>query len=534
MNRKKILLSLFLVSVLSLSPAYADFDYADSAEFPLDLLSFPLGGAYDYSDSSQFGLDLYPVNRGWADSNSFRGVTTELVVVITHGYRLNGNLPNWPLTMAQAIRVRAGGGKVMLYNKATGIFEVQQPSDNYGIKVLVFDWADESNQDHYGHSEAAGDALFASLIMGQQRGNFALESLHFIGHSRGCVVNSEAIERLIAASYSINQMTMLDAVDAGWWQSFFCDDYDVNPSLGNIGFVSWIGIDWADNYWSDDGGLDGRDLPGTYPTYLGNSINHSEVHEWYLGTIDLVSGEEEWYGGTFPTREEGGYYYSQIVGGSRQAVSGEQMPIAFTFESDGIVNGNFNRGPMWPNSLPFPGWESHEGGGPGHFDSQYLELDLGNEWRRHNRFYVPEDAVRLSFYYDVTTATSTDDELVVYIGEEVSGNILGTVPLNSEQAGFETFTIPFEKRGTVQTITFKIDSAGSVDSQIRIDDVQIGLCDTLWRADFDCSYNVDYVDLAYLTQRWLTEVWLGSNQGNKWGGCRYITIPADVRGKSNN
>jgi hypothetical protein len=27
---------------------------------------------------------------------------------------------------------------------------------------------------------------------------------------------------------------------------------------------------------------------------------------------------------------------------------------------------------------------------------------------------------------------------------------------------------------------------------------------------------------------------LGSNQGNKWGGYRYITIPADVRGKSNN
>lgn len=71
MNRKKIFLTLFLVSVMSLSQVYADFDYADSPEFQLDLLTFPLGGAYDYSDSLQFGLDLYPVNRDWADSAEF-------------------------------------------------------------------------------------------------------------------------------------------------------------------------------------------------------------------------------------------------------------------------------------------------------------------------------------------------------------------------------------------------------------------------------------------------------------------------------
>jgi hypothetical protein len=71
MNNKKILLSLFLVSILSLSPANANFDYADSPEFALDLLSFRLGGAYDYADSGDFSLDLYPVNRSWADSGEF-------------------------------------------------------------------------------------------------------------------------------------------------------------------------------------------------------------------------------------------------------------------------------------------------------------------------------------------------------------------------------------------------------------------------------------------------------------------------------
>ncbi|MCK4784088.1 MAG: DNRLRE domain-containing protein, partial [Desulfobacteraceae bacterium] len=248
--------------------------------------------------------------------------------IITHGYQFTGSLPNWPITMAQAIRDRAGAGRVRLYNKDTGEFELQSPSDDHGETILVFDWAAESNQDYHGHSEAAGDALFAALIMGKQSADFSLDHLHFIGHSRGCVVNSEVAERLIAAGYSVEQVTTLDPVDGGW--SEICDDYDVNPSLGNVGFVSWLGIDWADNYWSDDGGLDGRELPGTYPTYLGNIISHSEVHEWYLGTIDLVSGEDEWYGGTFPTREEGGYNQSRIVGGDRGSMSGDQTQIAFS------------------------------------------------------------------------------------------------------------------------------------------------------------------------------------------------------------
>ena len=66
----KILFVLTL-STSILPTVMADYDYDDSPEFPLDLLTFPLGGAYDYADSSQFSLDLYPVNRGWAESSTF-------------------------------------------------------------------------------------------------------------------------------------------------------------------------------------------------------------------------------------------------------------------------------------------------------------------------------------------------------------------------------------------------------------------------------------------------------------------------------
>lgn len=69
MNKKRLLLFVTSLSMLIYCPALADFDYADSSEFSLDLLTLPLGGAYDYSDSSQFGLDLYPVNRAWGDAD---------------------------------------------------------------------------------------------------------------------------------------------------------------------------------------------------------------------------------------------------------------------------------------------------------------------------------------------------------------------------------------------------------------------------------------------------------------------------------
>lgn len=71
MNKKKIFLSLFLISALPLSFTLGDFDYADSPEFPLELLTLPLGGTYDIAESPQFGLDVYRIHRGWANSATF-------------------------------------------------------------------------------------------------------------------------------------------------------------------------------------------------------------------------------------------------------------------------------------------------------------------------------------------------------------------------------------------------------------------------------------------------------------------------------
>jgi hypothetical protein len=85
-----------LITALAAAPAIADYGYADSSEFAVDLLSMEMGAIADWSDSPNFAVDLlsmemgpiadwsdspnfsvdlWPVNRGWGDSNTFTADT---------------------------------------------------------------------------------------------------------------------------------------------------------------------------------------------------------------------------------------------------------------------------------------------------------------------------------------------------------------------------------------------------------------------------------------------------------------------------
>jgi len=69
--------------------------------------------------------------------------------------------------------------------------------------ALVSDWYKESDINDSGFSEAAADALFAALVKlnADLGGDVFRSPLHFIGHSRGTVVNSEVIQRLGPTSH---------------------------------------------------------------------------------------------------------------------------------------------------------------------------------------------------------------------------------------------------------------------------------------------------------------------------------------------
>ncbi len=157
------------------------------------------------------------------------------VTILTHGFQFAVDLLNSTddsyfdqpidfVNMAQLIAAAGGGGTVLWYDKRNGQW-VDRDTGAVGAAalhdgkpvVLLSGWVSESDISDSGYAEAAADALFASIMdLDEQTGGKLLHSpLHFIGHSRGAVVNSEIIQRLGTYRPDVNtiQMTTLDPHD---------------------------------------------------------------------------------------------------------------------------------------------------------------------------------------------------------------------------------------------------------------------------------------------------------------------------------
>ena len=161
--------------------------------------------------------------------------------VITHGFQLGGEPPfkdkDWAFQMALEVLKNAENGTIYTYDKKTGNYDesITLADGKKGEKILLYDWASESNNSGLGYSEAAGDALFTSLLLGFKKEQFGLSNIHFIGHSRGTVVNTLASERLLVLKSNypkseykdkilIDQVTNISPHDWGIAVSF--DDID--------------------------------------------------------------------------------------------------------------------------------------------------------------------------------------------------------------------------------------------------------------------------------------------------------------------
>ncbi|MCU0915393.1 MAG: tandem-95 repeat protein [Planctomycetes bacterium] len=155
------------------------------------------------------------------------------VTILTHGFQLNpldffGNpsfqQPAAFLELARLISDAGGGGVVLSYDKNTGQWK-DRTTGALGAAalkagkpvVLVSDWNKESDISDAGFSEAAADAIFAALVKLNQdtSGKIFQSPLHFVGHSRGTVVNSEIIQRLGTYFPAVTNihMTTLDPHD---------------------------------------------------------------------------------------------------------------------------------------------------------------------------------------------------------------------------------------------------------------------------------------------------------------------------------
>jgi len=196
------------------------------------------------------------------------GAIEPVTTVITHGFQLSTtSKPDWMLAMGQQVLVAAGGqGSILRYLPASGQWQLAggaAPSAGAPL-VLLFNWADESDGAsipgvNLGYSQAAADALYAAMRAPSGALGFSPVTgrlLHFIGHSRGCCVNSEVALRLANAGIPVDQVTTLDPHPVAPPMSESCG-LGGNVNWGDTVPVRWANVSWADNYWRADTGLAG-------------------------------------------------------------------------------------------------------------------------------------------------------------------------------------------------------------------------------------------------------------------------------------
>lgn len=488
------------------------------------------------------------------------------VTVITHGAQFFGGLPDWTVAMGQAILDRADGdlagrnvGSIFQHNPATGQWapvgaaawnNSNSVSDQI---VLLYDWSDESATLADGWLEAAADNLYASLLAVNDNlagalhdisffdaalaagGGGGLLDFHFIGHSRGGVLNSLVAERFDHdfGELTIDHVTTLDAHPAGPMSD---PGYvATNPSLNSRVFT-YDNVRFADNYYQNKGSyepasfdFDGVMADGAYnfqiPTPVlengGSGIEHSDVHSWYYGTITApfaanyagfsgaarnndgdVNFPEAWWGASgMPARSATGFAYSQIGGASRAALptSGAKIPagvVPTVFDGD-LAFGNDG---VFSDSLP--GWELHGGAGSGPLGGGadlYIELNSGGNdyFRRHNPLYFPRHTAAIEYDYWVNDADggTLDDVLQVLVG----GTVIDAVSLATITDGFvrdrrAVFSLP--TAGLTATLEFRIaDFAGDgFESAARFDNIELVIQTPPASADFDADGDVDGSD----------------------------------------
>ena len=498
-------------------------------------------------------MDLATMNNMLAPfKDGIEGVT-----VVTHGFQFSETDGDSLMPLASAIRQRAdsenGAAKsswLLDYDVRTegsqGGFDNDLSAADDGIGngsylvgspseiVLLFDWAAESNEVSTGWEDAAGDALFNMLV-----GLNLLSVLpgasnplyHFIGHSFGTVVTSEAVERLAFFDVPVDQVTYIDPHDfdeTGIPVDEYQRLYEVGKPQKNLngqpltqgyGATVWNNVAFTDVYYQTRPVPlvpEGRPIPGAYNQLMNAQVDvansltpHSAIWSdfYYKTVVDQTATANT------------GFAFSRVASGidprpstSRQnavpnfyspSQNHEHTPIEFLsgnvapsdrlkIESakqqpdwswtSSIINGSFkNPGDEFDllsivagHNL-IPGWSHHGGGGAGKVqkqgDNYYLELSATGPSRTHNSFFIDPQAAVLNFDLKIATSHS-DDALIVFVGDSEIRRISV-----SAVSGFKTqsLVIPSEFRRASRTITFRLQPPvnASVESIVQIDNVTL-------------------------------------------------------------
>jgi DNA/RNA endonuclease G (NUC1) len=375
--------------------------------------------AYRTAQDKDFKVSSFKVD---SPAPLFGGDIFKSVTVLTHGFKppivSPSGIPETVYDLAGSI-ANAGDALVMRYDRNTGFWEPivdkngNRPSEfkrddaklsdedykdklekyinqNYLSKnkplVLLSDWTLESNIPDSGFSEAAADTLFASLVQldqwfGGKVGNDAGQlydkqgklirtqgaifnsPLHFIGFSRGTIVNSEIVQRLGTffpyAGGLVDdkgnpiknngkpirdlQMTMLDPHD---FKQPSLELFNIEvPGIGSVGKLDystfyepkiqvWDNVTFADNYYQTVPALEGRTF-----TPFGRDIPRLPASETYGSNWP----REGWRSAN-PNPEGrllGETDLSILLGTNKNETGYERSRAGFTKETDPINAGPF-------------------------------------------------------------------------------------------------------------------------------------------------------------------------------------------------
>lgn len=290
------------------------------------------------------------------------------VTIITHGFELDSTYPAWVTAMADNMpnyfqgRFPGMGSNCSTYKltmtNINGAFYYFTPSRTNGSPpsatesgeiIIELDWSAisgdlfDSYASTYNVALAVSQVLLATNSFPELNGHPAIEfPIHLVGHSRGGSLMSEISFILGTNGIWTDHLTTLDP-------------YPLNND-GNNDFPATIqdaparntysSVLFADNYWQDlgagtySGDPDGEPVNGAYVRQLtdlsggyGSGGDHSSVHLWYHGTVDLETPASDtgatitsieragWWTTAEARGAAAGFYYSLIGGGNRMSLA---------------------------------------------------------------------------------------------------------------------------------------------------------------------------------------------------------------------
>jgi hypothetical protein len=196
-----------------------------------------------------------------------RNQTITGATIITHGFQLNDEDGDSLMSLARAIHGRTGGwlldydigddGLQAMIDANQSVLPAAGQMAQNGHLVILYDWAPESNERSRGWGNAAGDALFTlTLLSGLAQPRQATGvPMHFIGHSFGTAVTSEAVERLAYYGVPVDQVTYLDPHDFDQPNLSVDEDqrlFEIGRPSG-YGATIWNNVAFADVYYQTRG-----------------------------------------------------------------------------------------------------------------------------------------------------------------------------------------------------------------------------------------------------------------------------------------